>query len=623
MNIFDELELEGYQYAPPDNNGEFPTPLDGALFMAERGIRQIPLHGKAPFMPGWQDLATTDPKQIKQWAEDNPGCNFGSVAKQGEYFVFEVDSGEVKNRFENRFSSEFTIQSSAADRGHRWYQAIPGLENISQTFTKQGDWSLRVHNEQCVSPGSIHPVTGQQYKLVGHGVLKPPTQEEVEFWKSEKLDKIVQAEPQRNSDNLIPKGSVHGYMLHHAGKLRRQGLGEEPIKACLYELVEENCEHPIDWSRVDRMAHSICNFPKGTDGELILDQAQEIKMEEVLPIVTIDGDTFLTEKIPPRKVLIQTISTGEPVIYEQSINQIFAWRGEGKTCLGLGFVRALTTLEPFLNFMPIERQHVLYVEGELPDSQFQERWRSIVGKTDGYAHLASLDKQPGHHYQSLATDAGIAKIEKTLEQFKQHGKEIKVLMLDNISTLFNVKANDEEVWIGIQNWFISLRSRGLTVFFFHHAGKGGLSRSHSKSEDMLDISIQLEAPDKASTDTKQLHTKLIFDKARAGLNEKPAEIKLHRTHSADCKCGGNPVLYCPGDGVRWEHIPRASKKDEAFQMFAVGGSVSAVSQQIEIPRGTVARWRVEWGLQNDDTLEPPVVEDGKIKRRSKNTVDVN
>lgn len=318
-------------------------------------------------------------------------------------------------------------------------------------------------------------------------------------------------------------------------------------------------------------------------------------------IVTVNGDDFMVEEIPPRKVLISTISANEPVIFEQSINQVFAWRGEGKTCLGLGFVRAIATGEHFLNFKATERNYVLYVEGELPDSQFQERWRSIVGKTDGYAHMASLDKQPGHNYVSLASEVGMAKVEATLAELASKGINIKVLMLDNISTLFNVKANEEEVWIGIQSWFTSLRSRGVTVFFFHHAGKGGLSRSHSKSEDMLDVSIKLEAPD--DPEQGHLHTVLTFDKARAGLSEKPAEIKLHRTHSTQCRCLGQPsILFCPGDGVRWEHIPQVNKKAEAYQMFAVGATYSLVAETLGVPEGTAKTWRTNWGkeqLQQD------------------------
>ncbi len=397
----------------------------------------------------------------------------------------------------------------------------------------------------------------------------------------------------RDAAGLIMHKSIHPFMLREAGRLRSMGLGEEAIRVALRELVEKNCAPPIDWSKVDVMAKSICNFAEGAPEILFNQQPDAPKAENVEPIVTVNGDDFLVEQIPPRKVLVSTIDGGEPVIFEQSINQVFAWRGAGKTCLGLGFVRALATGGEFLNFRSTGRYPVLYVEGELPDSQFQERWRSIVGKTGGMAHMASIDKQPGHHYVSLATTDGMQKIENTLAALAEKGVNIKVLMLDNISTLFNVKANEEEVWIPIQSWFTSLRSRGITVFFFHHAGKQGLSRSHSKSEDMLDVSIKLEEPDEM--EVGHLHSLMSFDKARAGLSERPAEIKLHRTHSRKCQCGGEPGIYvCSGDGVRWEHIPKTSKRDLAYQMFAEGASIDKVKLDLDVKEGTVKTWRTNW-----------------------------
>jgi hypothetical protein len=53
--------------------------LDNALRYAKEGIRAIwiPRGRKGPIEDGWPELATTDPKIIRQWAADHPGCNFG------------------------------------------------------------------------------------------------------------------------------------------------------------------------------------------------------------------------------------------------------------------------------------------------------------------------------------------------------------------------------------------------------------------------------------------------------------------------------------------------------------------------------------------------------------------
>src|SRR5665213_10199 len=159
----------------PDANGEFPTPADGALWMANFGIPQTPLKdGKIPRITGWPEEATCDPKQIRDWAGQFPGCNFGSVARNHEFFMFEADSNDVKARFEKtggKFSSGLMVLSSPG-RGHRYYRWTDGVVNISQSEggTLYKDFSLRVENQQCVSPGSVHPTTGRQYRVVKFGV---------------------------------------------------------------------------------------------------------------------------------------------------------------------------------------------------------------------------------------------------------------------------------------------------------------------------------------------------------------------------------------------------------------------------------------------------------------------
>ena len=324
-----------------------------------------------------------------------------------------------------------------------------------------------------------------------------------------------------------------------------------------------------------------------------------VATEEILPFVAVDGDSFMLEEIRPRKVLIRTSDKNEPVFFEQSINQIFAWRGLGKTCLGLGLTGAFAKGEKFLNWEAPQRARVLYIEGELPESQFQERWKQIIGKTNGYARLVTIDKQPDHAFPSFATQEGMRRVEATLARLESEGFKTEVLILDSISTLFNINANDEEGWIAIQSWLISLRSRGLCIFFFHHAGKSGMSRSHSKSEDMLDVSIKLDFPKEKEEGC--LHAVLTYDKARAGLNEPSSEIKMRRVHSAACLCKratGGLIIGCRGDQVKWEFgFSIDVKKATAQRMFADGVTVKAVSRELKVPEGTVNTWRTRWAAE--------------------------
>jgi len=545
--------------------------------------------------PNGFQSASNKLEQIEEWWTASPDANIGIDLGRSNLTVLDFDKGEPPA--ELNLPATLTVKTARGT--HVYFSGTSKQSDIYLNGVHIGE--VKSAGGYVLAPFSVHP-EGPIYTLVANVGVEPLPEKLLE-----KLAPVREPVDASLTGAIVPRGQHDKTLFRIGCKLRHIGLEEEAIYNALVEVCERRCENYgsdyLDMCR--RKAQQACKYPVGVDGSIELNQGPDTKTpitpeqvqlaaETAAPLTITLGDDFLYEEIPPRKILISTISGNEPVIYEQSINQVFAWRGAGKTCLGLGFVRCLATGEPFLNFKSSgDLIPVLYVEGELPDSQFQERWRSIVGDTRGIAYMASIDKQQGHHYVSMATTNGMQKVENTLAELAKKGVFIKVLMLDNISTLFNVKANEEEVWIPIQSWFTSLRSRGITVFFFHHAGKGGLSRSHSKSEDMLDVSIKLEEPEES--EVGHLHSLMTFDKARAGLSEKPAEIKLHRTHSPKCSCGGNQsIFFCPGDGVRWEHVPKVSKRDQAFQMFNEGKSIMEAATALDAPEGTVRTWHTKW-----------------------------
>jgi len=159
----------------PDANGEFSTPAEGAKFMASFGLLQTPLRGKKPFLDEWQDKGSSDFAQIDAWYAEFK-CNFGTIAKAepGGVWILECDSADVRKRYKsetgNDFTSKFTVRSSSDVRGHRYYRQCADsirLGNLAQGFVKHGDFSVRVNNQQCVSPGSISPKTNEQYRYMG------------------------------------------------------------------------------------------------------------------------------------------------------------------------------------------------------------------------------------------------------------------------------------------------------------------------------------------------------------------------------------------------------------------------------------------------------------------------
>ena len=370
------------QIIQPDVNGEFPSPLDGALFMASLGVPQTPLRPrtKIPFLPNFPALASTEFTQIQQWSAQYPGCNFGSVGRVGEYFVFEADTPDVRKRFEamgHSFTSKLIVASRPDNsRGHRWYKYAPGVTNIQQTFTKHVDFSVRADNMQSVSPGSIHPDTGMQYRLVAWGTPEVPNAAEIAFWESERAEKKDgKVEAPRNERGLIPHGAIHGYLLSQAGRLRQMGLEQDAIEVALLQLVHANCEPPIDETKVSAMAKSICNFPAGQQGyTLALPSSTAPSAAVATTVIEITPDVLMREfpafdgKVPPLPPML--IDGFLP----EGNNFFGSPAGTAKTWAGLSITKALTSGQPLWGVFSVpEKVAVLYLIPEASDLDF--KWR--------------------------------------------------------------------------------------------------------------------------------------------------------------------------------------------------------------------------------------------------------
>ena len=251
----------------PNANGEFPSPADGAFWMATTyGIPQTPLRGKIPFLPAWQKNASVDPVQIRKWAMEYPGCNFGSVAVAGQHFIFEADSLAVRERFKKQghdFTSGLIIESSPG-KGHRYYLSAPGVENVGQN--KGEDFSIRANGEQCVSPGSIHPITQRQYRVaLRNGPLTQPTAHEINFWKSERVEKKVAPAP---ADESIPAGQRNSTITSILGKARQNVGADYDTLIALARQHNQRCIPPLPESELETISRSIAGYAVKEAGKI-------------------------------------------------------------------------------------------------------------------------------------------------------------------------------------------------------------------------------------------------------------------------------------------------------------------------------------------------------------------
>jgi hypothetical protein len=269
--------------------------LDRAAPTAAKGVSVIRLrpNAKAAIDIGWPQLATTDIETLKKWNKETPDANCGAVASPDGTWYWEVDSKDVIPRLEKetgqKLPETFKVRSRAG-RGHFYWkqtEASRSMGNISQSYVIGQDFSARVHNAYVVAQNSVHPDTLLPYTALNPGVdiIEAPDWL-VQWIISQKIQKQpLQQAPDgapRDSENKVPHGSIHGFLLHHAGRLRAAGLTQGEIEPALVRIAGEQCAPPIDFSKVRTMSHSICNFPQGQDKSLILNQESVVSVSQIV-----------------------------------------------------------------------------------------------------------------------------------------------------------------------------------------------------------------------------------------------------------------------------------------------------------------------------------------------------
>ena len=214
-------------------------------------------------------------------------------------------------------------------------------------------------------------------------------------------------------------------------------------------------------------------------------------------IQIINIEDFLNAQIPPRRTLLP------PWLPEAGVCMIFAKAGVGKTFLSLSVGYAVASGSGLLSWeAAAEPQKVLFVDGEMPQWVLQERLRKIsrgfkANSRSGYFRIITPDRQDecdGYRgIPDINSPDGQAAIEEVLG-------DSKLLILDNLSSLCRSgQENNSEDIIPLQQWWLGLRKKGITVLVVHHASKSSQDnrinfRGTSRQIDIMDSVLALERP---------------------------------------------------------------------------------------------------------------------------------
>lgn len=285
---------------------------------------------------------------------------------------------------------------------------------------------------------------------------------------------------------------------------------------------------------------------------------------------------FLDLEFPEREYVCH------PILQTQGVAFMHAWRGLGKTQVGIGIALAVATGTAFLKFHAPKPRRVLYIDGEMPGPLLQMRIKEALRRIPGnatispdYLRVLTPDMQEDGLMPNLSTREGQAQIEALLG-------ETELLMIDSITTLFRTGAdtNQESSWVDEQEWILRLRRFGVSSLLVHHSSKNGTQRGTSKKEDIVDTSISLRRPADYSEE-QGCRFELRFEKARSifGADAAPFEAQLV----------GDAWTTKDLDDVRLVQV---------LELKESGLSLGAIADMTGIPKTTVHRLLKKGGVND-------------------------
>lgn len=174
--------------------------LQAALLYAENGLSVIPLSGKQPPLTTNGKPLSWSPYQVKraplsyihEWHRRGYLQNVGIVcgAVSNNLAVIDLDGDEAVKRFRSKFPellTTFTVETGSGHGQHLYYycDALPPT-------TRTKGFELRVNGCYVVAPPSVHPDTGDIYRLTPDDwpIMRVTDLERVRHWVTSMLKPV-------------------------------------------------------------------------------------------------------------------------------------------------------------------------------------------------------------------------------------------------------------------------------------------------------------------------------------------------------------------------------------------------------------------------------------------------
>ena len=310
------------------------------------------------------------------------------------------------------------------------------------------------------------------------------------------------------------------------------------------------------------------------EGFVVVPVEDEPPAEAEPRLRSVTAADLLTMSLPQRAYAL------EPVMPMPGLAMIYAPRGIGKTFVALSIALAIASGGAALKWRAPAPRRVLYIDGEMPAAQIQERLaRLLRGASthppeEDFLRFIAADLAP-EGLPSIARP----ETQRALEaEMAATGAE--VVILDNLSTLAaGLRENEGDDWGELQAWLLRLRRLGKGVILVHHAGKAGQQRGTSRREDALDTVIALRRPGEY-VPTQGACFECHIEKAR-GLAAGPAAAPFSAS-----------LIETPDGGLTWSWADlAAAQRERAVELLAAGMSIRDVGEETGLSRSVVHRMK--------------------------------
>ena len=263
-------------------------------------------------------------------------------------------------------------------------------------------------------------------------------------------------------------------------------------------------------------------------------------------------------------------------IQSNQTGMIFGERGRGKTWVSMGIATSMSSCSDYLGNKPKNPRRVIYLDGEMDLSTFQQRLLQISGSM-GIEPPRNLRLFTPEAFTDLLPSINTPEGQKLIDNLI--GTEWDILFIDNYSAWSSDGRETAEAWAPFMRWMLGHKRAGRTVIVIHHSGKGGKQRGSSKHEDALDWSINL-VPNKHTSQEGALEFSLVWEKSRHLASDQITPIAVTMLVGED-----NVPVWKHKRGVHTD--PKIAK---AGAMRAAGKAIADIALELGIDRTTVGRW---------------------------------